>query len=211
MGGMTATPPIVPAAPPTTPGPVLRVRRIVWPRVIAVLAWIVAIPSTLLAAAAMGYPEFSGEISRRLGDTGHDDLAGTLLRYRVVDLGVEAMTIALAVTLCLLARRLWRDGPPAGRALMHWCLLKIALVVINLGLLFAQSVAYFGDRPYADADDARIGTLIMLGWSAALSLAFPVLTLLWLWVPGVRRAWAVSRCAGGRSDTRTAHAHARPR
>ncbi|CAG0964978.1 hypothetical protein PHYC_00932 [Phycisphaerales bacterium] len=158
----------------------------VWPRVLAILGWLAAGTSGVLGMCAIGYPFFSQWLGGRVGPDFQDDFAGMLVHYRAIDTVVELATIALAVWLFMICRRLWRQDPQAPSALRRWCLIKLAVELANIGVLFAQIQAHAASRADLSAGEAQGFTLGMTGWSLVTGLTLPLMALIWLILPRVR-------------------------
>lgn len=189
----TQSHPPLQSAPPTTPGEIRGHAGPLWPRVLSAFAWMVAAFSAGGGVVALAYPLFALWLRSSLGPEAHDDLARILERYWLADVVTEGATIAMAIWLGVIALRLWRGTPGSGAHLRRWCLAKLALTAINLGLLWAQSMAHFSSRADMAQGPALGATIGMITTSAVAALPFPLVALAWLLLPRVRRS---PICAG---------------
>lgn len=176
-----------PAAPPTRPGAVNPIRPPIWPRLIAILGWMVSVTSGLLGGAALLYPPFSNWLQGRLGPDMQDDFAGMLVRYRLPDTLIEIATIVLAAWLFVICRRLFRYDPAAPALLRRWCLLKLIAEAVNCAIVFVQINQHAGSRADLSAGAAQGFEIGMTVWSMATGLTLPLLAYMWLIVPRIRR------------------------
>ncbi len=179
--------PSLPAIPPTRPGEIPRVSQP--PLYRAIIGWFCvpfAIVSVVFAGWLLVYPYFSEWVIEQAPGS-QDDLSGGMRFYRVPEVILLTVRIALSLWLLWLARDLRRSRPGSEARLRRWCWFKLTIEVAMTLLTYLQMATHFGQRADLGPQEAFWASFGMAAWAALTGLAFPLGLLAWLLLPNVRK------------------------
>ena len=181
---------VSPHTPPTQPGEIRDAHRApAWPLVLGWLCVAFAIISLVHSAWFLAHPYLAAWLIEQAPGS-HDDLSGGMRFYRIPDVALVLLRIAMAVWLLQVSRNLRRRLPGSVALLRRWCLLKLALEVLMVLVTYAQMSAHFGSRTEMSSQEAFWATFGMAVWTAITGFPLPMLVLAWLALPIVRKTEA---------------------
>jgi len=157
-----------------------------WFGVVGWLCVAFVIVSVAQSAWLLIHPIFAAWIIEQAPGS-HDDLSGGMRFFRIPDLTLILMRIAMAVWLLWVAKALRRRQPGSVAGLRRWCMLKLMLESLMVGVTYMQMAAHFGSRPDIGAQETFWAAFAIAIWTAITGWTLPLLLLAWLALPMVRK------------------------
>jgi hypothetical protein len=157
-----------------------------WFGVIGWLCLPFVIVSLALSAWLLIHPIFAAWVIEQ-APSSRDDLSGGMRFLRIPDVTLILLRIAMAVWLIWVAKALRRRQPGSVAGLRRWCVLKLMLESLMVGVTYMQMAAHFRSRSDMGAQETFWAAFGMAIWTAITGWTLPLLLLAWLALPMVRK------------------------